>query len=679
MTHKTARKTVLSTSLLPWIAAVCLASPALAQTAAPSPTPAASGTATASGTNGSTLLDEVVVTATRTDETAVHITSPYTKIDGEELQTAQINNVAQAVALSPGVDVTVAGTRGGTTAVNIWGTRAQDTLVLVDGIKTSSSLFQGGSPFLSVASSLNLDSVEILRGAHSVLYGSDAVGGVLSLQTLRGSGTPTTTVFFEGGSHDSFREGLYSSGSLGQLDYSFHYAHDDTQNERDNNDLHVNSASMRLDYTINDRLTVGATVRTQEGKYHEPGAIYLSDPNAEVDTETTVVSTYAELKATDFWTTKLTLGTYQERYVYFDPLNPGDSSSSLSRSTYESALWSADWQNTFQLTESNKLIAGTTLTYETGHEESFYDLPSWDYQTRDVYYASETREAVYLQDQWELVKNLTLNVGGRYDHYELSGDAWTYRGGLAYFFEPTHTKLRASYGTAFTEPGFYQTLITRAAGMPNLDPQRSRSWDAGVDQYLFHDYLTLGATFFHTNTRDLIDSVWPGYGNGYYINRSSMVSQGVELSAKAKLSDGWRAMIGYTYTDSEAAAKYWTDADQTTISGMQRYQRVPRHTITLDTNYTFALPKGKLTLGGGVQVYADRVDVDYNQYSYNSSAYRLVRMSDYTLLRVYARYQFNDHLAFTGRVENLTNQDYQAASGYPALGRTYYGGLQVTF
>ncbi len=646
MTRKTARKTVLSTSLLPWLAAVCLASPALAQTAAP----AASGTAATSGTSRSTLLDEVVVTATRTDETAAHVTSPYTKITGEEIQTSQITTAVQAVALSPGVDAYSSGVPGGMSSVSIWGSRPVDTLLLVDGVKASTAMLDhGGSPFLDLSSSVNLDDIEILRGAGSALYGSEAIGGVVSLQTRRGSGTPTSMVYFEGGSHDSFREGITSAGSLGRLDYSFNYGHEDSQNERVNNDLHVDHASARLDYTVSDKLTIGATVRTQSGEYHEPGDIYTNDPTARVEVNTTVVSSYIDLKATDFWESKLTLGTYQERYVYDDPLW-------AYRNSYESALYSLDWQNTFQITDANKLVAGFTANDETGHEEAY-----------SASYESETREAVYLQDQWEIVKNLTLTAGGRYDHFELAGDAWTYRSGLAYFFEPTHTKLRASYGTSFKEPGFYNILTNRTMNVASLAPERSRNWNVGADQYLFHDYLTLGATFFHTNTHNVIDAVYPTSYTWYYINHNSRETQGVEVSAKVKLAEGWNAMAAYTYTDST----------QTSDAGITRSPRIPRHMITLDTNYTFALPKGKLTLGGGAQIYADRQDSDWNFASPTYS--KVVHAPDYTVLRAYAKYQFNDHLAFTARVENLANQDYQPVLGYPALGRTYYGGLQVTF
>ena len=291
-------------SVLPWIAtAVCLAFQAHAQEPTPSPT----------------LLQEVVVTATRTDASAAQVTSAYTKIDADEMERDQFQNVKQAVNLSPGVFLRDAGASGATTGIAIRGNRPMDTLLLVDGVKSSSSLVAGGAPLLSFASHLNLEDVTTVRGAHSSLFGSDAIGGVVSMQTKRGSGDPKGMLFFEGGSFNTFREGMTGDGSLGALDYSMHFAREDTGNVRPNNDMRVDSGSLRLDWTASDKLTLGLAVRSQAGKYQEPGSIRLvddgnNDPNSRLEAEATTISTYAELKATEFWTTKLILGCYKERY-----------------------------------------------------------------------------------------------------------------------------------------------------------------------------------------------------------------------------------------------------------------------------------------------------------------------------------------------------------------------------
>ena len=641
--HRTApARTVLSTSVLPWIAAVCLAAPALAQDATPA----------TSGTSASTLLDEVVVTANRTEECAASVTAAYTKIDGNEIKRDQIPFVKQAVALSPGVTEWQNGAEGDLASVSIRGNRPSDTLLLVDGVKTKSNNFNFPQAF-NTLSSLNLESVEIVRGPYSTLYGSNAIGGVVGLLTKRGSGDPKATAFFEGGSYNTFREGIVSDGSLGALDYSLHYAREDTSNDRPNNDLANNSGSLRLDWTANDKLTLGVSARTQVADYQSPGDIFTNDPNAKISTELTTVAAYAELKATDIWTSKLTLGTYQERYHYTDPLNPGDPFSYANYNITEGANWTADWQNTLQLTDRNRLLLGTTFLYETGHKESSYG----------ALHETASNLGFYTEDQWEIIDHLTLTGGLRYDHYELAGDAFTYRGGVAYFVEPTRTKLRASYGTAFREPSFDESSSTYIHNGTKLDPERSRSWDIGADQYFCNDRVSLGAAYFNTKTRDILLFQYDGSTYQYYfVNRDQLETHGIETSATVKFTDCWRARLAYTWTESATES--------------ERFPRVPRYVISADTNYTLDLPVGKLTLGAGALMALQREDLAFDPVTYASNQ---VNMPDYAIFRVYGRYELNPRVAFTARVENLTDKKFQTVYGYPALGRVIYGGLEVTF
>ena len=691
--------------LPPLVSAVCLASQAAAQEPPSTSAPAVSGSGTP------TLLQETIVTATRTDESAARVTSSYTKVDAEEMKRDQFQNARQAVRLSPGAFVGETGALGSTTGIALRGNRQEDTLLLVDGIKSSSPLMYGGAPLLDFASNLNLEEVETVRGAHSSLYGADAIGGVVSLQTKRGSGAPKAMLFFEGGSFNTFREGVLSDGSFGPLDYSLHYAHEDTSNVRRNNDMRLDSGSLRLDYTASDKLTFGLTVRTQVGKYQEPGIIRLvddgnNDVNAHVEAEATTISTYAELKATDFWTTKLTLGSFIERYRFDNPFDPASPHSLIatpnwdgqrfvsvkpqpaspesSRDLAESQNWTGDWQNTFQLSEKNRLVGGVSLLYETGHDTTDY-VSAFTPSAPKTSYQSALNVGVYAEDQWEVVDNLVLTGGVRYDHYELAGDAFTYRGGAAYLLQATRTKFHASYGTAFKEPTFYQNYNTRLYAGRTLNPERSQSWDVGVDQYLLGDMLSVGCTFFHCHTDDLIAYVSPSYDTPYYANRDAANSHGIEASLTAKFNDHWQGRVAYAWTESEVEAGYWIDLSQTKVSGMQRVPRVPRHTVSAETNYTFDLPVGKLTLGAGVYFVGQQEDVDYSQlrpvtiHGKTSYAGRQVDLRDYTLVRVHARYDVNDHVAITARVENLGNEHYETTLGYPGLGLGAYGGVEIRF
>lgn len=132
-----------------------------------------------------------------------------------------------------------------------------------------------------------------------------------------------------------------------------------------------------------------------------------------------------------------------------------------------------------------------------------------------------------------------------------------------------------------------------------MKPEKSRGWDIGVDQYLLDRHVTLSATCFHNNIRDLIDFVSTSQVTGFYQNRDTAENDGVELVAQLTLYREWKTRISYTYTDST-----YTDLGVT-----QRRDEVPRNHLSLDTSYLFF---GKLRLGAGVSFVGGHVDTDYS-------------------------------------------------------------------
>src|SRR3984957_8566735 len=249
-------------------------------------------------------LDRIIVTATRTSEDESRIGSAFSQLTGQELATEQIIDLKNALNTTPGVFALEGGARGGFTTVSLRGTSSSYTLMLVDGIKINTGMFSDAAPFLDFAQTLNLDTVDIVRGPYSTLYGSEAIGGVISLTTHEGSGDPKATLFGEGGTFDSIRAGIISDGHFGIFNYSFHYVHDETSNARPNNYLRENGFSLRLDATLSPTVTVGMTVRGQYGQYEEPSSdrpvdIPFDDPHGEAVGDTTLVSLFLNWQTTD--------------------------------------------------------------------------------------------------------------------------------------------------------------------------------------------------------------------------------------------------------------------------------------------------------------------------------------------------------------------------------------------
>jgi vitamin B12 transporter len=602
----------------------------------------------------STPLDRVIVTATRTSEDESRVGSAFSQLSGQELETEQFIDLKNALNTTPGLFALEGGARGGFTTVSLRGTSSSYTLILVDGIRVNTGMFSDAAPFLDFAQTFNLDTVDIVRGPYSTLYGSDAIGGVIALTTHEGTGAPKAMLFGEGGTFDSARAGIVSDGQLGKINYSFHYVHDETSNARLNNYLRENGFSLRLDATLSPTVTMGMTVRGQYGEYEEPSSARpvdfpFDDPHGRVNGETTLVSLFLNWKTTDWWQQRFLVGGYKERYIFNDPAIPAQN---FTGSLYIANAFNvqADWQNTFQLSTSNVVVAGATYYLIAGHDNSFPLREENDF-------------ALYLQDQWEVIPNLILTAGGRYDDYEYAGNAFTYRFTGAYLFTPTNTKLRASYGTAFKAPDLFNSFSTSpsALGNPNLEPEKSQGFDVGIDQSLWDGKIALSASFFHNYIHDVIAFVPSGLLTGSYVNENSGETYGIESELRAVPFKNWEIRGAFTWTES-----YFTSAGVT-----QRNTYIPRYLFTFDTNYKF--PHG-LTVGFGGLFAGQREGEDFSFFPA-----KFVALGDYWVLRAYARWELNSHFALTLRGENLADQHYETTIGFPALGTTLFCGAEIRF
>ena len=599
-------------------------------------------------------LPEVLVTPTRNPQVETKLGSAASLIDADEIRRTQSVDLQQSLNMTPGIFAADAGARGGLPITSIRGTRGSDTLIMLDGVQLNTGINPDAKPFLAYAGTDNLQTIEIVRGPQSTLYGSQGIGGVISLETKKGEGAPSGDIFGEGGSFDSYRTGISSQGTSGKSSYDVSYERDATSNDRPNNALWLDRYSLRFDYQALDNLSLTLFFSGLNGHYQEPGSdrpqdFASNDPSSYAIGQSNLISGIINWKVTDFWTQKLTLGVYFERYVFMDPPYAGnffDPTDYIS----DAINYTADWQNTFQITSNNRLTAGIDFKELTGHDNSFSNQQVSDW-------------AGYVQDEWEPVKNLNLTGGMRYDGYELAGDAFTYRLTGAYLFPQTDTKIRSSYGTAFNAPSFFELFSTSsfATGNPNLMPEKSRGWDAGIDQYFLDRHVTLSATYFRNNLRDLIAFVPTSSETGFYENENSGESQGVEFSALLNLYHNWNTEISYTYTSST----------QTTANVTQQRDEIPRNDLNLDTSYLFC---DKLQVGCGVSFIGGRVDTDFSTFPSSQ-----VKLPNYWTARIYSRYMFNDHFSIFARVENVTNTHYEDALGYPGLPIGVYGGAEIKF
>ncbi|HYP17243.1 MAG TPA: TonB-dependent receptor, partial [Opitutus sp.] len=435
-------------------------------------------------------LDPIVTTATRSPAPARTIGTAVDVISADELARRQITSLAQALGGVAGAPRFSSGANGAITSLFLRGSNSNQTLFLVDGLRfndpnTDYQLFLGGGCVAAC------DSLEVAHGPQSTLYGGEAVGGVISLRAQPGTGEPRASVGVEAGSFGTVQGSLAAQGARDDWAYNVSAIGGHTDNERPNNAFDSANAVLRLDRKLNQRVTVGGTLRYFHGTYADPGDRYTNDPDNEERENNLLATSFAELSLSDAWKSRVILGGQDRRFVSENP-RPGRPTQVTLVTNRRGVL---DWQNTYTGIERHRITAGVTAEANHTRNTGFGDINK-----------KQTLLAVFAQEEFSPTDELYFTAGLRSDDHDTFGRATTGRVTGAWLVAQRSLKFRASYGTAFRSPSFLD-LYGRSAfyvGNPNLRAERARGWDAGVDFYLPEQRGTLSATWFDTRFRDLI-------------------------------------------------------------------------------------------------------------------------------------------------------------------------------
>ncbi|MDB6095366.1 MAG: btuB 1 [Verrucomicrobia bacterium] len=587
-------------------------------------------------------LEPFVTSATRTPAAVRTVGSDVDAFTSADLARRQITSIAQALGGAAGAPLFSSGAPGAATSLFLRGANSNQVLFLVDGLRfsdpnTDYNLFLGGACLGAC------DSLEVAHGPQSTLYGGEAVGGVVSLRSLRGTGAPTAQATVEAGSFGTVQGALSAQGEQDTWAYNYSAQGGHTDNARANNSFDSVNASLRLDRRVNARVEVGATLRWFRGIYGDPGDRHTNDPDNE-DREDNVLGTFfADVAVTDTIRTHVIAGGQDRHFVSENP-TPGVPTQVTDVRNRRAVL---DWQTTFSGLESQRITAGVTGERNHTRNTGFGDIDR-----------RQSLLAFFVQDEFTPVENVFLTAGLRSDDFDTFGQATTGRATAAWLTAARSLKFRASYGTAFRSPSFLDLYGKSAfyVGNPSLRPEKARGWDAGVDYYLSANRGTLSATWFSTDYTDLVVfnfAVFPGT----VVNVERARTQGLELTYTAHLTTTTEGRLAYTYLEADNR------------SANSRLLRRPRHSLNADLLHTFG--KG-FSAGAGVAYVADRQDVD-------AASFLTINAEDYTVVRLFAAWQLNARLAVKVRVENLADEQYEPVNGYPANGVGAFASVEWKF
>ncbi|MCP1469518.1 vitamin B12 transporter [Sphingobium sp. OAS761] len=612
--------------------------------------------------------DGIVVTALRTPVAQDRVSSTVTILDQAAITDAQPVALTDILLRTPGISLSRNGGYGMATSLRIRGADSGQTVMVLDGMRLSDpSSTAGGFGFANLLLD-DAERIEILRGPQSILWGSDAIGGVVNVSTRRPEKPLEGSFAVEGGTHDSFSARAGVGGTSASVDWRLAGSTFTTDG------ISARANGTEADGYRRNAASGTATVRLAPNVSLDLRG-YYSDARNDFDASSGDSYSYG---LTREWSGYAGLnmalldGRFTNRVAVLQSMTDRenyDPARSIRPLTFDAhgRVRRIEYQGAYRFSDAVQLLFGAER--EDQRMTTASPSNSTDAYARTPYKAHTS--SVYGQLRLTPVAGLTLDGGLRYDRQSRFGGNVVASGGAVYTPNDGATIVRANYSEGYKAPSLYQ--LFSAYGAANLGPEKARGWEVGGEQKI-GDLLTVSATWFERDTDNLINFAYcptdgtlpdicyvPGTTTtrfGYYANIDRSHAQGIELAASARWSILF-AQANYSWISAE---------DRTPASGNYGRQlaRVPRHLANAEAG--FQLPSG---LRASVAArYAGR--------TFDSASSNRV-LEDYWLFDARMQWPVIDGLTFQARVENLTDKDYQTANGYGSLGRTFYLGLRSRF
>jgi vitamin B12 transporter len=608
-------------------------------------------------TSSPIALPPVVVSATRLPTPESEIGSSVTVITADEIAAKGERTLPEVLNEVPGLNVVQSGGPGSTTAVFIRGANANQTKVLIDGIDVSDPTSPEGTFDFSQLLASDIARVEVLRGPASGLYGSDAIGGVIDIITKTGSGPPHLHASLEGGSFDTLNQTAGASGSVGRFSYNVDFAHfhsGDTPvtppslvvpgRTANPDDYDNKTVSTRLGVRLADDFDVGGTLRYVDTALDSTADDFLGPeaiPSRSVNHELfTRGFAHLVLFGGAFDQTLGLAFTGYHRNVY-DP-NPGTLAFGNDPDDFDGSHTKLDWRGTVKLMPGEVVVLGA----EHQLDRLVNTNPAAGHLTDD---------AGYVELQSGLGDNLFNSTSVRWDQNGQFGGQPTFRIAPAYLIRETGTKLKGSVGTGFKAPSLDELYDSYPAfgffANPNLRPETSLGYDFGFEQSLWNQRVAFGATYFHNDIDNLIETTATTYEN---IGRATTYGAETYISYAP-----WKWLTlraDYTYTLAN---------DEVTHTELLRR---PRHKVGLDARWE-ATPA--LSFSATALYVGDWADIS------RSGLVSGLRTTPYTLIDLAGAYDCGRGVTLFARINNLLDRIYQDPAGFQHQGLGVFAGVRI--
>ncbi|MBT8371904.1 MAG: TonB-dependent receptor, partial [Deltaproteobacteria bacterium] len=607
-----------------------------------------------------------------------------TVITDKEIEERQAVEALDVLRTVPGFNTLRSGGRGSLTALYPRGGEDNFTKVLIDGV--SVNLAGGGYDFGSLLTE-NFERIEIIRGPQSALYGSDAIGGVINFITKPGEGKPSLRVSTANGAYlkgDHNYIGEQSVGFTGGNEWigaSLAYARVDDNGYLDfNQDYWNNTFSGRVDVDPKDNLNFTFTGRYEQSKFKFPtedagDQFSPLDPNQDLKNKDWVNGIKGQYQMKPWLEHVALFGYHYNKQEFNDPESPpADPFGAFFSETKETRA-SIDYHFNIPYPSTEKIRSTFTAGFE-------YLDENYDQETLSIFLGFESTGdlnkdrnnlGLYVQEQLSLFNRLHLTAGARYEDNSKFGNEFVPRGSVAYELDQTGTTFRGAAGKGFKAPTFTENFAQGfATGNPDLKPEKSYSWELGIDQVLWNNKLVLGATYFDQKFDDLITFINRPFPLPNFENIQAAESKGVELTAYCTPGYGFTFGGNYTYLDTKVTDAGGQGGPDSPFEEGKALLRRPKNTASGYINWSW---KGFQIRFDGLFV-GERDDLDFRTFPATR-----VTLDDYFIVDLATAYTFNlnhryikDFKIF-GKIQNLFDEQYEEAFGFSPPDPSFRVGL----
>ncbi|MFL2545808.1 MAG: TonB-dependent receptor plug domain-containing protein [Candidatus Rariloculaceae bacterium] len=613
-------------------------------------------------------LETLLVTVSRTPVDASRVGSSYTVIDRADLERRQIVYVADALRDVPGFAVSRVGTLGSQAQLRVRGAEANHVMVFIDGVEANDPA--SGDEFLfEQLLATEIERVEIVRGPQSALWGSDALAGVINVITRRGTEPFSASGYLEAGSFDTSHAGgrVSAAGQVFDINAGISRLATDGMNISRVGD--EDDGSSNLTFNLNAGAQLSDVTRLEffvrrtetETDFDRTDSISTGLP-ADADRVTDATQEYLRASATTSafggrWSHRLSITSLETSNENFE--------TDVSLGSTAAEKLGLYYQTTLVLTDSD----AHRLTFAIDREEVDFSQrgPANPFGNPNQDQSLDTTGYV-VEYQGVDLGPFSVSAALRHDDNSQFDDINTFRVTGSYLISSTQARLHASLGTGQKSPTFvdrFGFFSDEFIGNPDVKPEKSEGWELGFEHRFVDAAASLSATYFNEQLEDEIDGFVfdPTTFLATAANRPGKSERkGLEVSLVSEIRDNLDISATYTYTESTELASLGEEVDEV---------RRPENMFALNINY---VPTQRASLNLNVSYNGSQDDTIFPTFPQPPAR---VRLDNYTLVNLAAKYRLRPSIQLVGRIENLLDENYEDVVGFSTPGVGAYFGVRI--